>query len=146
MPTFNLSNVTKITIDEEGGGFSGNEISTTDTLERATDLEVTVPDGETDAESNPYFTRARVEGNVGIADTDFLFVDTLNNSNTIEDQMTENKNVDIKIHTPDGVLTGGAITIRPMVVQGGDFSTADQVEGAQLMVSHTKYDGAHRVQ
>lgn len=144
--TFKVSKLKKVHINSTSG--TTGEIVTTDISADNTSLDVTIADSETDPDDATYFTVSRMEGSLALADYDAAFVDTMNNSSTIEDEMTSRNKVYVQLELEDGTMQDGSAStwfqVRPTVMPDMDVSTDDDLVAGMLEFTHSDHSGVQR--
>jgi hypothetical protein len=146
MATFQNSQLNKAEVNSQAS--STGAISTTDISTRDTSLDSTVSDNEQTPSGQTIFTVSRLEGEIAVIDMDFLFVDTLNNGNTVEDEMDARNTVFLRLTLEGGVIqdSGGSkwLEIRPVTEVSYDPTTDDALVAGVLRFTHPDSGGTQR--
>lgn len=144
--TFKVSKITKVHVNSTNG--TAGEIVTSDISSDDTNLDVNIADAETDPDDATYFTVSRLEGELGLEDFDALYVDTMNDGNTVEDTMTSRSKVYVQIELEGGTLQDGSgstwFQVRPVVPPAMDVSTDDDLVTGMLNFTHSDHSGVQR--
>lgn len=127
---------------------STGAISTTEVEAGEQDISVEVPDSVQDTSQETVFTVSRLPASLTIFDYDFCFVDTLNSSNTLEEEMVNRNKIFVRLTLQDGTmqLPDGStwINVRPVVYPELDAGTDDDLVAGVLEFQHSSYSGLQR--
>lgn len=146
MSTYKNSKLEQVEANSQGS--STGAISTTEVQGGEQDISVEIPDSVQDVEQQTVFTVSRLPASIAIFDYDFCFVDTLNSSNTLEEEMVSRNKVFVRLTLQGGVmqLPDGStwIEVRPKVFPDLDAGTDDDLVAGMLEFQHSEYDGVQR--
>jgi len=146
MATYKNSRLQKVEANSQDSATGA--ISTTEVEEGEQDISVEVPDSVQDTEQQTVFTVSRLPASLTIFDYDFCFTDTLNSSNTLEEEMVKRNFIFVRLTLQDGTmqLPDGStwIEVRPKVFPDLDAGTDDDLVAGMLEFQHSEYDGVQR--
>jgi len=146
MATYKSSRLQQVEANSQNS--STGAISTTEVEGGEQDISVEVPDSVQDTEQQTVFTVSRLPASIAIFDYDFCFVDTLNSSSTLEEEMVNRNKIYVRLTLQDGTiqLPDGStwINVRPVVYPELDAGTDDDLVAGMLEFQHSEYDGVQR--
>jgi len=145
--TYNVSKLNEVAVNSQTS--TTGEIRTTDIDAANSDWSVEVSDNEQDPEGRTYFTVSRMTGSIVVKDYDFLFTDTMDNSNTVETDMVANTEIYVQLVLEGGTLQDSNANtwfeIKPVAFPMGDVSTDDALLKPQLDFTHSDFGGVQRL-
>jgi len=147
MSTFQNSQLEKVEVNSQASATGA--IASEDIRTENTSLDSTVSDNEQDPSGQTIFTVSRLEGEIELADQDFLYVDTLNSGNTVEDEMNARNKVFVRLTLSRNtkiVDSSGSewLEVRPVVEQNYNPTTDDALVGSSLRFTHPDSGGTQR--
>jgi len=147
MATFQNSQLEKVEVNSQASATGA--IASEDIRTENTSLDSTVSDNEQDPSGQTIFTVSRLEGEVELADQDFLYTDTLNSGKTVEDEMNARNKVFVRLTLSGNtkiVDSSGSewLKIRPVVEQNYNPTTDDALVGSSLRFTHPDSGGTQR--
>jgi hypothetical protein len=146
MATYKNSRLQQVEANSQDS--STGAISTTEVEGGEQDISVEVSDSVQDTEQQTVFTVSRLPGSIAIFDYDFCFTDTLNSSNTLEEEMVQRNFIYVRLTLQDGTmqLPDGStwIEVRPVVYPELDAGTDDDLVVGRLDFQHSEYNGVQR--
>ena len=146
MSSYKNSKLQKVEMNSTDG--TTGAIETTDVEGGEQDLNVTVADSVQDVDQATVYTVSRLEGQIAILDYDAVFVDTMDDSNTVEQAMTQRNKIYVRVTLQGGVieLPDGTqwIQVRPVVYPDMDAGTDDDLVAGMLEFTHSEHDGVQR--
>jgi hypothetical protein len=145
--TYNVAKLNEVAVNSQDDTLG--EIRTSDIDEANTDWSVEIAENETDPEGQVFFTVSRMTGSIVVKDYDFLFVDTMNNGDTVETAMVNRQTVYVQLDLEGGTLQDSSgntwFQIRPVTAPMGDVSTDDSLLKPSLSFTHSDFGGVQRL-
>jgi GH15 family glucan-1,4-alpha-glucosidase len=147
MASFQNSQLEKIEVNSQASATGA--IASEDIRTENTSLDSTVSDNEQDPSGQTIFTVSRLEGEIELADQDFLYVGTLDSGNTVEDEMNARNKVYVRLTLSGNtkiVDSSGSewLEVRPVVEQNYNPTTDDALVGSSLRFTHPDSGGTQR--
>ena len=144
--TFKVSKINQVHANSQDS--TTGEITTTEVESGDAELTVDVSDNVTDVNGATIFTVSRLEGTLPIADYDFCFVDTMDDSNTLEDAMVARQLVYVQLDLEGGTMQDASgntwFEVRPVVMPDMDIGSDDDLVTGMLEFTHSEHSGVQR--
>lgn len=144
--TYHVSKLNKIHWNSTSG--TTGEITSTSIDSDNTDIEIEVSDNVTDPDGATVFTVARMSGSTTVNDYDDLFVETMNNGSTVEEEMASRNTIYAKFDLEGKSLedsTGSNwFEVRPVARPQGDVGTDDALLSGVFEFTHSDHGGVQR--